>query len=133
MCAMALTRAPELDETLAAGMPLQVLGQTGRRGPLSRLVVLGRSDPVTGVALAGVLAGTLRIPRAITTRFRTATRGRNLYVLDDAGSKRFLVSPGIMGQVVVSAGSWPLVLPVLGPRAEALAIGDSAQIGRAHV
>jgi len=128
MYAMALTRAPELDEALAAGLPLQVLGQTGRRGPLSRLVVLGRSDPVAGVALAGVLAGTLRIPRAITTRFRTATRGRNLYVLDDAGSERFLVSPGIMGQVVVSAGSWPLVLPVLGPRAKALAIGDRARL-----
>jgi hypothetical protein len=125
---MAVTRSPELDEALVTGLPLQVLGQTAGRGPLSRLVVLGRSDPETGVALAGVLAGTLRMPRAVTARFRTAKRGRHLYVLDDAGEERFLVSPGVMGQLVVSAGSWPFILPVLGPKARPIVAADRIRL-----
>ncbi len=111
---MAITRTPGLDAALAAGLPLQVLGQ-GPSAGVSRLVVLGRSDPEAGVALAAVLAGTLRIPREIATRFPTATRGRGLYVLDEAGEERFLVSAGVMGQIVISAGGWPFVLPVFGP------------------
>lgn len=125
---MGVTRAPELDEALALGLPLQVLGQAGRRGSLSRLVVLGRSDPETGVSLAGIIAGTLRIPPAITSRFHTATRARGLYVLNDEGAERFVLSPGVMSQIVVSAGSWPLVLPVFGPKAKPIAIGDEADL-----
>jgi hypothetical protein len=125
---MPITRAPELDEALAAGLPLQVLGQTVRNGPLSRLVVLGRSDLRAGVAVAALLAGTLRTPAAIETSFQTARRGRDLYVLNAQGEERFLVSPGLLGQIVISAGSWPFVLPVIGPKAEPIPIGDAAAL-----
>jgi ATP-dependent 26S proteasome regulatory subunit len=48
-------------------------------------------------------------------------------VVDAAGENRVLISIGVMGQVVVSAGSWPLVLPVLLPTAKPLRVGDRAQ------
>ena len=74
--------------------------------------------------MAGILAGTVRTPRAIASTFRTAPRGRGISILDDAGEERFVMSPGVMGQLVVSAGSWPLVMPVLAPKAKPLATGD---------
>jgi ATPase family associated with various cellular activities (AAA) len=125
---MPITRAAELDDALAAALPLQVLGQTARSGPLSRLVVLGRSDPRAGVAVAALLAGTLRTPAAIATKFPTARRGRDLYVLNADGAERFLVSPGLLGQIVISAGSWPFVLPVIGPKAEPIPIANKGEL-----
>src|SRR5919201_1597178 len=116
MCQMPITRAPELDEALASGLQLQVLGQSARSGPEE------------GVAVAAVLAGTVRTPPAITARFRTARRAGHLYVLNDAGTARFLISPGVLSQVVISAGSWPLVLPVIGPRAKPIPAADTARL-----
>ena len=124
---MGVTRARELDAVLEEGLPLQVLGQTAR-GPLSRLVVLGRSDPETGVAIAGILAGTVRIPRRITTIYQTVARSRGLFILNEAGEERFVISPGVMGQLVISAGSWPLVLPVLAPKAKPLSTADKDRL-----
>jgi hypothetical protein len=125
---MAVTRAAGFDEALAAGLRLQVIGQSARRNAVSRVAVLGRSDPAAGAALAGVLVGTVRMPAAVAATFPTVKRGRNLLVLNAAGEERFLVSTGVMGQVVVSAGSWPLILPVLLPTAKPIPTGDRASL-----
>jgi hypothetical protein len=125
---MAVTWSPELADRLTSGLPLQVLGQSGRGGPLSRLVVLGRSDPESGAALAAVLAGTLRTPRAIPESFPTVRRGRGLFVRDEDGRERFVVSAGLLNQVVISCGSWPLVLPLIGPKAGALSVAERDEL-----
>jgi ATP-dependent 26S proteasome regulatory subunit len=70
----------------------------------------------------------VRIPPAVTTNFPTAKRGRNVFVVNAAGQERFSISIGVMGQVVVSAGSWPLVLPVLLPTAKPIPTSDKARL-----
>jgi hypothetical protein len=117
---MAITWAPALADALASGLQLQVLGQTGRGGPLSRLLVLGRSEGGGRAALAAVLAGTFRTPPAIDERFNTVRRGQGLFVRDGSGHQRFVVSGGLLNQIVISCGSWPLILPVIGPKATAI-------------
>jgi hypothetical protein len=125
---MAITWAPALAEALVAGLPLQVLGQSARGGPLSRLLVLGRSEPERGAWLAGVLAGTLRTPPAIEAQFRTERVRSGLVVFDETGKDRFVVSAGLLNQVVISCGAWPLVLPLIGPKAEALPVGNRVEL-----
>src|SRR5918911_4858572 len=109
---MAITWAPALAEALVAGLPLQVLGQSARGGPLSRLLVLGRSEPERGAWLAAVLAGTLRTPPAIESRFRTERVRGGVMVFDEAGKDRFVVTSGLFNQLVIACGTWPLVLPL---------------------
>src|SRR5438270_2448735 len=125
---MAITWAPALAEALVAGLPLQVLGQSARTGPLSRLLILGRSDPDRGAWLAAVLAGTLRTPPAIEEQFRTERLRGGLVVFDDAGNDRFVVSSGLLNQLVISCGTWPLVLPLIGPKAEALPVSKRSEL-----
>src|SRR5436305_66651 len=99
---MGISWTPALADGLAAGLPLQVLGQSARSGPLSRLLVLGRSDPDGGASLAAVLAGTMRTPAAIEKGFRTVRRGGAVFVLDEHRRERFVLSRGLLEQVVIS-------------------------------
>lgn len=124
-----MTWEQELIERLRAGLPLQVLGQASLEGPLRRLVVLGRSDPDSGAWLAAVLMGTLRTPPGIESGFATrSARGGALYVLDEGGRDRFVVSRGLLDQVVISCGGWPLLLPLVGAKARPRPVGDRAAL-----
>jgi AAA+ superfamily predicted ATPase len=134
-----LTWAPELAERLRAGMPLTVLGQLPLDPPLGHLLVLGRSDGAPGqrsvslaaaimpagsagaLALApfglGPLAGALQPPAELRERFATRRTSEALFILDDEGRDRFAVGPGVvLNQLVVSCGTWPLLVPLFGPR-----------------
>jgi AAA+ superfamily predicted ATPase len=125
---MAITWAPALAEALASGLPLQVLGQSARNGPLSRLLVLGRSEAERGAWLAAVLAGTLRTPPAIEARFRTERVRGGVMVFDESGKDRFVVTSGLLNQLVIACGSWPLVLPLIGPKADALPVDKRSEL-----
>lgn len=128
---MAVTWEPALLEALAAGLPLQVLGQAPLGGPLGRVVIVGRSDPQAGAWLAAVLMGTLRRPPEIERDHPTRpARGGSLFVLDEAGGDRFAVTRGVLDQVVISCGGWPLLLPLVGPKARARPVGDRDALAR---
>jgi hypothetical protein len=136
---------PALAERLLRGMSLGVVGQLGLPEPLSRLVVLGRSDspPDGHMALAAVLVptarggtvalgplgmgrpGASRIPIEVADRFPSrAARGGGFYVLGDEGVGDFLVAHGIVRQITVTCGLWPVLLQLAGPRAPARPTGD---------
>src|SRR5205085_2598880 len=117
--------------------------------PLSRLLVLGRSDgpPESRMALAAVLVptpaggtavlspfglgrhpGATRIPRELAASFHTRSAGPGFYVLDPAGDERFLVAPGLMRHVTVTCGLWPVLRQLIGPRAAARPAADPAAV-----
>src|SRR5215470_10521587 len=119
---------PTLAERLLRGMSLGVIGQLALPDPLSRLVVLARSDspPDAHMALAAVLVptarggtvalsplglgrpGASRIPVELAERFPSRpARGGGFYVLGDEGVGDFLVAPGIVRQITVTCGLWP--------------------------
>jgi AAA+ superfamily predicted ATPase len=135
-----LTWTPELAQRLLGGLPLTVLGQIALDPPLGRLVVVGRSEPHPGgvslaaaimpgasagaLALApfglGPLAGTLTPPAELRQRFTSRQTSEAIFILDEAGTDRFVVGPGVvLNQLVVSCGSWPLLAPLFGPRTRA--------------
>jgi AAA+ superfamily predicted ATPase len=142
-----LTWSEELAQRLGAGLPLTVLGQAPLDPPLGRLLVLGRSDGSTGggVSLAAVimpssnnpgalalapfglgpLAGALQPPAELRERFETRRTSEAIYVLDGGGQDRFVVGPGVvLNQLVIACGSWPLVVPLFGPRTRARRVDD---------
>ena len=146
--APAISWDPSLGERLLRGLSLAVIGQLGLPEPLSRLVVLARSDspPDGHMALAAILVPTLgggtvalspfgmgrpgatRIPPELADRFTTRdARGGGLYVLGD-GAADFIVAHGIVRQITVSCGLWPLLLQLAGPRAPALPTTDASRV-----
>jgi len=128
--------APALAGALRAGLPLTVIGRQVAPPPLSSVAVVARSGP-GGASLATIFLPTIergalafsplglgRIvsfnPGAsIGERFPTRRRGSGLYVLDEAGGEQFVLAPGIFNQATLTAGSWPLLLPLVGPHAAA--------------
>jgi hypothetical protein len=135
---MSLSWDPTLARRLRRGLPLTVLGQTGLPAPLSRLLVLGRSDggPRGRASLAAVLVpsfqdGTallsvvglgrhpaaIRVPTALGQLPVRAAPGEGLFVLDRVGAVRFLVAPGIARYLTASCGLWPILRPLLGGQA----------------
>jgi hypothetical protein len=141
---------PALEERLLGGLSLSVLGQVGLPEPLSRLLLLGRSDtqPDGRLALAAVLVptphggtvalspfglgrhpGATRIPSEVADRFPSRpARGGGFFVLDERDEPRLVVSSGIMSQVTVSCGIWPVLLQLVGPRVAARPVGDAKQV-----
>jgi len=125
-----------------------VLGQVGLEPPLSRLLVLGRSDTSStghrslalaaavlpegsagALALApfgiGPLAGAMEPPAELRDHFRTRRTSDAIYVQDQAGADVFVVGPGVvLNQLVISCGAWPLLAPLFGPRTRARPVGD---------
>lgn len=144
-----LTWDPALADRLRRGLSLSVLGQLGLPEPLSRLLVFGRSDtpPDARMALAAVLvptarggtvalspfglgqAGATRVPDEVAGRYRsTIVRRGGFFVLDESGTSQFLVAPGIMRQITVTCGIWPVLMQLVGPRAPARPTSDSVQV-----
>ena len=141
---------PPLADRLVRGLSLSVLGQQALPDPLSRLLVLGRSDapPDGRMALAAALVptaaggtavlsplglgrhpGATRIPAELAERFDTRpARGGGFFELDENGVPRFLVAPGVMRHVTVTCGLWPLLRQLVGPRAPARPTGDPAGV-----
>jgi AAA+ superfamily predicted ATPase len=145
-----ITWEPLLADRLARGLSLSVLGQLALPEPLSRLLVLGRSDapPDGRMALAAALvptaaggtavlsplglgrhSGATRIPAELSGRFQTRpARGGGFFVLDPDGGERFLVAPGLMRHITVTCGLWPVLRQLVGPRAAARPAGDPAAV-----
>ncbi len=133
--------APELAERLVSGLPLTVLGQLSLPAPLAHVLVVGRADggAKSAASLAatlipggnaaelalgslgmGSVAGLLQPPPDITAQIATRGSGDTRYVLDDRGQDRFVMSPGVVrNQLVIACGTWPLLVPLFGPRATA--------------
>ena len=135
---------PSLADRLAAGLPVTVLGQLLLPAPLSRLLVLGRSD-AERVALAaalvpGVAAGALGmlglgrtgvVPEEVARRFPSRRVRGGFFTLDPNGRDQFLVAPGIVRQVTVTCGLWPLLRQLAGPRTPARPLdGVAADLDR---
>ncbi len=95
--------SPALVESLREGMPLTMIGQATAAGRLGRVVVLARSDG-RRAHLAATFMGIARRPRVEESRF---------------GYTR-----GPLGQLVLSCGAWPILVPLVGPRAEAVDVAD---------
>jgi AAA+ superfamily predicted ATPase len=103
---------------------LTVIGQLGLPSPLAGMVVLARGGPAPGgLSLAAVLQPRtlLRMPRleGMTTRVR-----RTGTLVEE----RLVMVPGILNQMVVACGSWPLVVPLLAPSTPAQEIADEAAV-----
>jgi hypothetical protein len=146
--AKAITWDPPLADRLARGMSLSVLGQLTLPDPLSRLLVLGRSDapPDGKMALAATLvptaaggtavlsvfgmgrAGATRIPPEVATRFRARQDGGSLFVPGPDGADRFLIAPSPMRHVTVTCGSWPILRALMAPQAPARPTADPAAV-----
>src|SRR5256885_3716439 len=137
--------APALAAALKAGLPLTVVGRQGAPSPLSSVVVLARSGgdscSLATIFLPTIERGALAMSpigpgrvvgfdpaRTVGARFPTRRRGSGVYVLAEDGAEQFVVAPGLFNQPTLSAGSRPLLLPLVGPHTPArpLAAGEAA-------
>jgi hypothetical protein len=143
--AVHITWEPALAQRLREGLPLSVVGQVALPAPLSRLLVLGRSDRAR-MSLAAVLVptaegatvvlsplglgrhlGATRIPGDLAGRFASRpARGGGFFVLDTAADDQFLIAPGIFRQVTVTCGLWPGLRQLAGPQAPARPLSVAA-------
>jgi AAA+ superfamily predicted ATPase len=126
--------SPELAARLAAGMPATVVGQLALPAPLSRLVVLARSRAglvslaaaLIPTASRGALAvtplgivkqlGAIQPPKLVSEVFRTRQQADVLFVQDGAGQDRYMLATGLVNQLVLYCGVWPVLMPLVGPR-----------------
>jgi len=116
----------DLAEAIGRGLPLTVAGQIGLPSPLAGIVVLVRGGPVPGgLSLAAVLQPRtlLRVPEL--EGLQTARRRNGTVVADS-----FAVTPGLLNQLVVACGAWPLVVPLLNPSTPAYPVPDARAIAR---
>ncbi|HEY4027354.1 MAG TPA: ATP-binding protein [Candidatus Dormibacteraeota bacterium] len=144
-----ITWDPQLADRLVRGFSITVLGQLGLPAPLSRLLVLGRSDapPDSRMSLAAALVptasggtailsafglgrpGATRIPEELAAHFPTRrARGGGFFSLDAGGAERFLVAPGLVRHITVTCGVWPGLLQLVGPRAPARSTAGAANL-----
>lgn len=140
---------PALADRLLRGLSLSVLGQAALPEPLSRLIVIGRSEtpPDAHMALAAVLVptarngtavlsavglghpGATRVPAELAARFPSRpARGEGFFVVDDDGADRFLVAPGFMRHLTMTCGLWPVLRQLVGARAPARSTADPARV-----
>jgi len=116
----------DLADAIGRGLPLTVAGQIGLPAPLAGIVVLVRGGPVPGgLSLAAVLQPRtlLRVPEL--AGMQTARRRNGTVVADS-----FAVTPGLLNQLVVACGAWPLVVPLLNPSTPAYPVPDAKAIAR---
>jgi AAA+ superfamily predicted ATPase len=129
--------SPELAARLAAGMPATVVGQLPLPSPLSRLVVLARSRGGSASLAAALIPtasrsalavtplgivkqlGAIQPPELVADFFPTRRQADALLVLDDLGRDRYLLQTGLVNQLVVYCGLWPVLMPLVGPRVAA--------------
>jgi AAA+ superfamily predicted ATPase len=140
--------APALAGALRQGLQLTVIGRQAAPSPLSSVVVLARSGS-GGASLATVFLPTIERGalafspiglgrlvafnpgRSIAERFPTRRRGSGLYVLGEDDAERFVLAPGIFNQSTLTAGTWPLLLPLVGPHTAARPLdGIEAELDR---
>ena len=124
---MRVSRSPELAPAIARGLPLTVLGQLALPSPLAGILVLARGGPAPGrLSLAAVLQPRmlLRVPRLEGMASRVRRTGTIV-------EERLAVTPGLLNQMVIACGAWPLVVPLLNPSTPALEIADEAAVERA--
>ena len=95
--------SPALLKQLREGMPLTVVGNTNLPSRLGRLVVLARGDGKR-THLAAAFMGIARQPKVADVRFE--------------------FSRGPLNQLVLFAGSWPVLVPLVGPRVRPIAADD---------
>ncbi len=127
--------ARALAQGLRDGLPLTVIGRQAAPSPLSSVVVLahsgggraslaavflptverGAASAISPLGLGRMLAFDPR--RALGEAFSSRRRGSGLYVLSEAGEEQFVLAPGIFNQATLTAGTWPLLLPLVGPHA----------------
>jgi AAA+ superfamily predicted ATPase len=119
---------------LVSGMPATVVGQVGLPAPLSRLLVLARSRSgqvslaaafvptasrsalaVTPVGIVKQL-GAIQPPKLVARTFPSRWQAGNLFVLDEADRDRYMLATGLVNQLVLCCGVWPVLLPLVGPR-----------------
>jgi AAA+ superfamily predicted ATPase len=119
---------------LVSGMPATVVGQVALPAPLSRLLVLARSRSgqvslaaafiptasrsalaVTPVGIVKQL-GAIQPPRLVAQNFSSRWQAGSLFVLDEADLDRYMLSTGLVNQLVLCCGVWPVLLPLVGPR-----------------
>src|SRR3984893_4760861 len=126
--------SPELATRLESGMPATVVAQVGVPPPLSRLVVLARSRagqvslaaafiPTAGrgamaVTPVGIVKqlGAIQPPRLVAQSFPSRWQTGSLFVLDEDRRDLYLLSTGLVNQLVLCCGVWPVLLPLVGPR-----------------
>ena len=95
--------SPALVKQLREGMPLTVVGNTNLPSRLGRLVVLARGDGKR-THLAATFMGIARQPKVADVRFE--------------------FSRGPLNQLVLFAGSWPILVPLVGPRVRPIPAED---------
>lgn len=95
--------SPALLAQLRQGMPLTVVGSTNLPSRLGRLVVLARGDGKR-THLAAAFMGIARQPQLSDVRFE--------------------FSRGPLNQLVLFAGSWPILVPLVGPRVRPIPAED---------
>jgi len=120
-----ITWTPELVEAIAAGLPLTVIGQGTLPPPLAGFVILARSGATPGgrLALAAVLQprSLLRIPDIAGLSVKPRRGG---VLVEDS----FAVTPGLLNQLVVACGKWPLLVPLIAGGTTARPIPDAAAV-----
>lgn len=131
---VSLRWSEELGARLTEGMPATLVGQLALPAPLSRLLVLARSRP-DAVSLAAVLVptatrgalavtpggimkqlGAIHPPETVVRTFRTRRQAGAIFVQDQKGQDRYLLATGLVNQLVVCCGTWPVLMPLIGPR-----------------
>jgi len=114
---------PELAAAIGRGLPLTVVGQTTLPAPLAGLVVLARGGPVPGgkLSLAAVLQPRSLVKVPVLDGLQTRSRRGSTVV-----EERFIITPGLLNQMVVACGGWPLVVPFIAPSTPALEMTGTA-------
>ena len=116
--------SPELPTAVARGLQLTVLGQLALPAPLAGAMVVARGGPVPGkLSLAAVLQ-----PRAILKvppldGLQTRSRRGATFIED-----RWVITPGLLNQLVVACGGWPFLVPIIAPSAAAHEVVDLAAV-----
>ncbi|MDQ6692084.1 MAG: ATP-binding protein [Candidatus Dormibacteraeota bacterium] len=122
---MKVSWSPELTKAIVRGLPLTVTGQATLPSPLAGLVVIARGGPAPGgkLSIAGVLQprALLRVPQldGLQTRSR---RGGTIV------EERFVVTPGLLNQLVVACGNWPVLIPLISPGTPAHEVANEAAV-----
>jgi hypothetical protein len=64
----------------------------------------------------GRITGAMRPPEVLRERFPTRSGRVGIYILDENGNDLFAATAGLFNQLVIACGSWPVLVPILGPR-----------------
>lgn len=122
---MRITWSSELVDSISRGLPLTVIGQTMLEAPLAGLAVVARGGPTPKgkLALAAVLQprSLMKVPDIEGMSIKPKRGG---VLVEDA----FVVTPGLLNQLVVACGSWPVLVPLLYSSAASRPIADAASI-----